>query len=64
MPYTYKKQIVDGKKKYCVYKKDTGKKVGCTKQTKKALKKYLNALYLNAENLNIKSFKEFKLFKS
>lgn len=30
--------------KYCVYKK-TGKKVGCTKGTKEAKKKYLAALH-------------------
>jgi hypothetical protein len=37
MPY-----VVRGK---CVYKKDTGKKVGCTKGS---VKKYLAALHANA----------------
>ena len=41
MPYTRK-----GK---CVYKKDTGKKVGCSKSTEKA-KKYIKALHANVEN--------------
>jgi len=43
MPYTYRK--VDNK--YCVYKKDGGKKVGCTDGTKTALKKYLTALRMH-----------------
>lgn len=43
MPYTYKKQD----NKYCVYKKDSGEKVGCTDGTKAALKKYLAALHIN-----------------
>jgi hypothetical protein len=43
MPYTYKKQD----NKYCVYKKDSGEKVGCTDGTKTALKKYLAALHIN-----------------
>lgn len=41
MPYKVKKIG----NKHCVYKKTTGKKVGCT--TKKNLKKYLAALHLN-----------------
>lgn len=41
MPYTYKKTG----DKYTVYKKSTGKKVGSTKGTKKALNKYLAALH-------------------
>tara|TARA_E500000318_G_scaffold78764_3_gene73661 strand:+ start:373 stop:1281 length:909 start_codon:yes stop_codon:yes gene_type:complete len=32
--------------KYCVYKKDGGKKVGCTKGTQEAKKKYLAALHI------------------
>lgn len=48
MPYTHKK-VGD---KYCVYKKDTGKKVGCTDGNKEALRKYLAALYIQA-NENI-----------
>jgi hypothetical protein len=47
MPYTYKKQG----DQYCVYKKDTGKKVGCTDGTKEALNKYMAALHINAENM-------------
>jgi hypothetical protein len=43
MPYTYKKQD----NKYCVYKKDSGEKIGCTDATKTALKKYLAALHIN-----------------
>jgi hypothetical protein len=30
-----------------VYKKDTGKKVGCTDGNKEALRKYLAALHIN-----------------
>jgi len=43
MPYTHKK-VGD---QYCVYKKDTGKKVGCTDGNKEALRKYLAALHIN-----------------
>jgi hypothetical protein len=43
MPYTYRK--VDNK--YCVYKKDSGKKVGCTDGNETALKKYLTALRMH-----------------
>lgn len=43
MPYTYKKQG----DKYVVYKKDSGKRVGATKGTKEALKKYLAALHMH-----------------
>lgn len=46
MPYTVRK--VDGK--YCVFKKDGGKKVGCTKGTETAKKKYLAALHSNTED--------------
>ena len=45
MPYAYKK-VGD---QYCVYKKDTGKKVGCTDGTKEALNKYIAALHMNAK---------------
>jgi hypothetical protein len=48
MPYTYKKQD----SKYCVYKKDGGKKVGCTAGNKTALKRYLNALHM-AESIDL-----------
>ena len=44
MPYTHKK-VGD---QYCVYKKDTGKKVGCTDGNKEALRKYLAALHIQA----------------
>lgn len=47
MPYKVK-----GK---CVYKKDTGKKVGCTKGP---VKKYLAALHINAKE-SVGSFKDF-----
>ena len=43
MPYTHKK-VGD---QYCVYKKDTGKKVGCTDGNEEALRKYLAALHIN-----------------
>jgi len=56
MPYSVRK--VNGK--YCVYKKDGGKKVGCTKGTEKAKEKYLAALHANAdEEEPKKTFKEF-----
>ena len=47
MPYSVKKVG----SQYCVYKKTTGKKVGCTDGTKEALKKYLGALHSN-ENVS------------
>ena len=48
MPYK-----VEGK---CVYKKDTGKKVGCTKGS---VKKYLAALHMHAnESLDYELTKE------
>lgn len=50
MPYNYKK-VGD---KYAVYKKSNGELVGKTEGNKTALRKYLNALYLNAnENINL-----------
>ena len=59
MPYTYKKEG----DKYVVYKKDSGKKVGATKGTKEALKKYLAALHMHESKLkeNMKSNKSIKL---
>ena len=45
MPYTYKK-VGD---QYCVFKKNGGKKVGCTDGTKQALNKYLAALHANVD---------------
>jgi len=63
MPYTYKK-VGD---KYCVYKKDTGKKVGCTDGNKKALYKYLKALRSNVNELfdttNLKNANEIPVLK-
>ena len=44
MPYIARKQG----DKYAVYKKDTGKRVGATAGNKEALRKYLAALHLNA----------------
>jgi len=55
MPYTVKKQG----DKYAVYKKDTGKLVGKTKGTKEALRRYLAALHINAnESLNQKQMSQ------
>jgi hypothetical protein len=54
MPYTYKK-FGD---KYCVFNKNTGKKMGCTKGDKVSLKKYLAALYTNAEQIKKEELKE------
>lgn len=50
MPYKVKKQG----DKYVVYKKDTGKRVGSTAGNKEALRKYLAALHLNANEGAIK----------
>ena len=52
MPYKTKK-IGD---KNCVYKKSSGKKVGCTGGSKEAKRKYLAALAINAESVGINSF--------
>ena len=49
MPYQAKKQG----DKYVVYKKDTGKRVGATAGNKEALRKYLAALHLNANESTI-----------
>ena len=58
MPYTYKKEG----DKYVVYKK-TGNRVGATKGTKEALKKYLAALHMHEMKLkeNMKTNKSIKL---
>lgn len=53
MPYTTKKVG----NQYCVYKKDTGEKVGCTDGNKEALRKYLAALHLNANESKLEKFK-------
>lgn len=50
MPYTHKK-VGD---QYCVYKKDTGKKVGCTDGNKEALIKYLAALHINDSKISLR----------
>lgn len=57
MPYKTKK-VGD---KYCVYKKDSGKKVGCTKGTEKAKKKYLAALHIAEDEVEVK-MESFKFF--
>ena len=57
MPYKTKK-VGD---KYCVYKKDSGKKVGCTKGTEKAKKKYLAALHIAEDEVEVK-MESFKVF--
>lgn len=58
MPYTYKKEG----NKYVVYKK-TGKRVGATKGTKKALKKYLAALQMHSESIKLEIMKPKKPIK-
>lgn len=57
MPYRTRKE--DGK--YCVYKKDGGKKVGCTKGTEEARKKYLAALH-SAEDEEYEAGKYYAKF--
>ena len=47
--------------KYCVYKKDGGKKVGCTDGTKEALRKYLAALHIAEDEVEVK-MESFKFF--
>lgn len=42
MPY----RIGKGKNKKCIFKKDTGKRVGCTKGS---VKKYMQALHANVK---------------
>ena len=51
MPYTYKK-VGD---KYCVYNKNTGKKIGCTSGS---IKKYLAALHANVPDAKNEKLKE------
>lgn len=57
MPYSYHKQG----DKYVVTKKDTGKVVGHTKGTKEALKKYLAALHINANEGKSNTMKKSEL---
>ena len=57
MPYKAKKVG----SKYCVYKKDGGKKVGCTKGTEEAKKKYLAALHIAEDEAEVK-IESFKFF--
>ena len=52
MPYTHKR-VGD---QYCVYKKDTGKKVGCTDGNEEALRKYLAALHINDSRVSLREF--------
>ena len=53
MPYSVRKKG----SKYCVYKKETGEKVGCTAGNKESLRKYLAALHIHEEFTNIKNMK-------
>lgn len=55
MPYTARK-VGD---QYCVYKKDTGSKVGCTDGNKEALRKYMAALHLNAKESVMERLRTF-----
>lgn len=57
MPYLARKQG----DKYCVYKKDTGEKVGCTDGNKEALRKYLAALHIHSETIKNENMKPIKL---
>lgn len=50
MPYKYKK-VGD---EYVVYKKDSGERVGATAGNKEALRKYLAALHINANESTMK----------
>jgi hypothetical protein len=59
MPYIARKQG----DKYAVYKKDTGKLVGHTAGNKEALRKYLAALYINAESIKLENMKPNKTIK-
>ena len=60
MPYIARKQG----DKYAVYKKDTGKLVGHTAGNKEALRKYLAALHIHAnESINIEEMKTSKPIK-
>lgn len=52
MPYKTKKVG----NKNCVYKKNSGKKVGCTGGSKEAKRKYLAALAINAESVQPNTF--------
>lgn len=54
MPYTARK-VGD---QYCVFKKDGGKRVGCTDGNKEALRKYMAALHLNANESKIDTIKQ------
>jgi hypothetical protein len=60
MPYKFKKEGT----KYCVFKKDTNEKVGCTDGNKESLQKYLAALHANegeiCSNCAIKLLKNIK----
>jgi hypothetical protein len=50
MPYTARK-VGD---QYCVFKKDSGEKVGCTDGNKESLRKYMAALHINAKENTMK----------
>ena len=60
MPYTYKKQG----SKYCVYKKNTGEKVGCTDGKKEALRKYLAALHIHEDQVQEEQVRNTKFAPS
>jgi len=57
MPYSVRKQG----DKYCVYKKNSGEKVGCTAGNKESLRKYLAALHIHSETVNQEHMKPIKL---
>ena len=57
MPYSVRKKG----SKYCVYKKDTGEKVGCTAGNKESLRKYLAALHIHSEAIKKENMKSIKL---
>jgi hypothetical protein len=57
MPYFARKEG----DQYCVYKKDGGKKMGCTKGNKESLKKYMAALHMHELKETIQDMKPIKL---
>lgn len=59
MPYTARKEG----NQYCVYKKDGGKKVGCTDGNKEALRKYLAALHMHETKNKLENMKSNKPIK-
>ena len=57
MPYSVRKKG----SKYCIYKKDTGERVGCTAGNKESLRKYLAALHIHSEAIKNENMKSIKL---